>query len=180
MKEQLSVIKDSFGRVVWTHKTHEKQAEIYKTYCLIFNWLTIILTALTTGSLINVLLNDDQGVKTSAILSALSLGSLIAELIFDFSGKRNSHKSVAKELWGVKEKYINLIADIKSNGLDEPEIIRRRDSLTEHLTNIYNNAPPTSNDAYKKASKALNVDNEHSFEENEVDQFLPVDLRDLD
>lgn len=178
MEQQLAIIKDSYGRLVWTHKTHEKQTEIYARRDFWIKLITVVLTSLTTVSLFAVLLTPEINVKVSAILSALSLTFLLSELVFKYGDKAKEHKMIAKELWEVKEKYMNLIADIKANAQDEEPLLKRRDELTEKLSAIYKVAPPTTSSAYKIASKVLKANMEHTFVENEVDSFLPPELRD--
>ena len=45
-------IREYYSRVAWTHKTHEKQADIYLRRDSLFKWLQIVLTAITTSGII--------------------------------------------------------------------------------------------------------------------------------
>ena len=57
------------------------------------------------------------------------------------------------------------------------EIQRKRDALTDELKEIYVDSPSTTEAAYKKAHKALNLQEEMTFSVAEVDSFLPPALR---
>lgn len=177
--QQLAVVKDSFGRVVWTHKVHEKQAEIYSTCADILDWCTIVFSGLTTAALLYVLMEPETRLQVSVILSFLALISRLVQLVFNPRSKSLSHKMTAKQLWVIKEKYINLIADIKSESIPKETIVQNRDSLTNELGTLYQNAPSTSSYAYSLASKALEVNNEHTFYKNEVEKFLPEGIRNI-
>lgn len=174
---QLSVIKDSFGRVVWTHKVHEKQAEIYTICADLLDWASVIFSVLTSAALLYVLLEPDTRLNISVILSFLALISRLLQLVFNPRVKRDAHKSTAKQLWSIKERYINLIADIKSETFPLDLIIQKRDALTEELTVIYSNALQTSAHTMNMARRALNVKDEHTFNHGEIDSFLPEGIR---
>ena len=47
-----SQIRECYGRVVWTHKTHEKCADIYAAQLKALKTTEIVLSALTTTSLL--------------------------------------------------------------------------------------------------------------------------------
>lgn len=53
----------------------------------------------------------------------------------------------------------------------------RRDSLVDELNDVYANSPSTTEAAYKKAHKALNLQEEMTFSVAEIDSFLPQALR---
>ena len=57
------------------------------------------------------------------------------------------------------------------------DIQHKRDVLTDKLKEIYANSPRTTEAAYKKARKALNLQEEMTFLDAEVDAFLPQALR---
>lgn len=176
----LSALKDSFGRVVWTHKVHEKQAEIYSLWADVLDWASVILSALTSAALLYVLLKPETRLTVSVILSFIALFVRLLQLIFSPRSKKESHKATAKQLWSIKEKYINLIADLLSNSISQEQIIQKRDNLTNELSAIYSNALQTSSYAMKKANNALKVKDEHTFYKNEVEKFLPIGLREVE
>ena len=57
-KVNLPVIRESFGRVAYSHKTHEKAAEIEDRNSKIVKWANIVLTALTSGSLVSTIVTN--------------------------------------------------------------------------------------------------------------------------
>lgn len=174
----LQVIRESFGRVVYTHKTHEKEAEIQTCNSNLVKYLNVVITALTTGGLITSLLWNNQCVViATAILSTLSLAFTIYQLSFDPTSSAEKHKNTARELWLIREKYLNLQADILSNALPQQEAIHQRDRLASDLSAIYKYAPITSSKSYQKAREALQINEEFTFKDSEIDQFLPSKLR---
>ena len=174
----LQVIRESFGRVVYSHKTHEKAAEIENSKVGIVKWINVILTTLTSGTLISTIItNKIVLVYISAFLSALTLAFIIFQLSFDPNETVEKHRQSAKELWYIREKYINLMADIINERLSEEAISSRRDQLIEELKLVYKFAPITTSRAYKKAQKALKINEELTFSDEEIDNFLPDGLK---
>lgn len=174
----LQIIKESFGRVVYSHKTHEKDAEIASHAARTFKWVNIIITTLTSGTLISTIVTN-QIVLTyiSTFLSAVMLALVIFQLSFDPEEESEKHRQLAKELWHIREQYVNLIADITSGHINEDTIVTRRNELIEKLKLVYKFAPNTSSKAYKKAQDALKINEELTFSDDEIDQFLPKELR---
>lgn len=177
-KTNLQVIRESFGRVVYSHKTHEKAAEIENSKADTVKWINVILTTLTSGTIVSTIFtNQSLLVYVSAFLSALTLAFIIFQLSFDPEQKAEKHRQSAKELWYVREKYVNLIADIMNNRLSEEAISSKRDQFVDELKLIYKFAPITTSLAYKKAQKALKINEELTFSDKEIDNFLPNGLK---
>jgi len=177
-KINLQVIKESFGRVVYSHKTHEKAAEIEEEKSRIVKWFNVILIALTSGTLMTTIITDQATlIYTSAVFSALTLGFIIFQLSFSPVEKAEKHRYIAKELWYIREKYVNLIADIINERINDEVIVTRRNEIIEELKLIYKFAPTTSSKAYKKAREALKINEELTFTDDEIDQFLPEELK---
>lgn len=177
-KVNLQLIRESFGRVAYSHKTHEKAAEIEDRNSKIVKWANIILTALTSGTLISTIVtNQNTFLYISALLSSLMLGFTLFQLNFNPAERAEKHRYVAKELWYIREKYINLMADIINGKLSDELIVLKRDQLIEELKLIYKFAPQTNSKAYEKARKALKIDEELTFSDEEIDQFLPNTLK---
>lgn len=177
-KVNLQVIRESFGRVAYSHKIHEKAAEIEDRNSKIVKWANIILTALTSGTLISTIVtNQNTFLYISALLSSLMLGFTLFQLNFNPAEIAEKHRYVAKELWYIREKYINLMADIIKGKLSDELIMSKRDQLIEELKLIYKFAPQTNSKAYERARIALKIKEELTFSDDELDQFLPNELQ---
>jgi len=174
----LAQIRECYGRVVWTHKTQEKCADIIWVRHKWIKILQIALSALTTtGILITVFGESSVAGVISAILSALLFGLNTYTKDYDLGEIAQKHTQSANNLWDIRERYLSLITDIKSELLSVEQIRKRRDELQEDLLNIYKGSPRTISKAYKKATEALNVNEEMTFNENEIDNLLPKELR---
>jgi hypothetical protein len=177
-KNNLQVVRESFGKVVYTHKTHEKDAEIWSCRSHLIKWINIFLTALTSGTLVSTFFNDQSVlIYISSGLSFLVLFFLIFQISFRPEEMVEKHKNIAKELWYIKEKYLSLISDIMSESITDEEAIERRDYLINEIRMIYKFSPGTTSGAYKKARKVLKIDEESTFSDEEIDMFLPTELK---
>ena len=180
MKEELlymeEQIRDCFGRVAWSHKTHEKQADSYETWNCKLTWGKIIVTALASaGGILSLLTKSWWGV-TSCVLSTLLL---LINLIFEnrnYAILSQKHRDTAAQLWNIREGYLSLLTDIRAPNADIREIQKRRDELQEKLFSVYSSALRTSGKAYIEASNALHGE-ELSFSDAEIDKMLPPALR---
>lgn len=176
--KNLQIVRESFGKVVYTHKTHEKDAEIWNCRSNIIKWINISLTALTSGTLVSTFFaNQPILIYVSSGLSFLVLFFLIFQISFNPDEMVEKHKNIAKELWYIKEKYLSLISDIMSESIGDEAAIIRRDNLIDELKMIYKFSPETSGRAYKKARKVLKIDEESTFSDAEIDMFLPSSLK---
>lgn len=174
----LAQIRECYGRVVWTHKTQEKCADIIWVRHKWIKVLQIALSALTTTGILITVFGESSVVGViSAILSALLFGLNTYTKDYDLGEIAQKHTQSANNLWDIRERYLSLITDIKSELLSVEQIRKRRDELQEDLLNIYKGSPRTISKAYKKATEALNVNEEMTFNENEIDNLLPKELR---
>jgi len=177
-RTNLQIIRESFGRVVYAHKTHEKDAEISSRCRSRVKWINIILTTLTSGALIKIIITNQMTfIYLSASLSAITLAFIIFQLSFNPEERAERHRQSAKELWYIREKYVNLMADIVDERINDDTVTTRRNEIIEELKLIYKFAPTTSSKAYKKAQKALKINEELTFTNDEIDQFLPDELK---
>ena len=177
-KANLQTIRESFGRVAYSHKTHEKAAEIEEGKSRKVKWANIVLTILTSGTLISTIITNQMVLLyVTAVLSALMLGFTTFQLSFSPTEKAEKHRCTAKELWYVREKYVNLMADVINAKLSDESIISRRNQLIEELKLIYKFALQTDSKSYEEARKALKLKEELTFSDEEIDQFLPTELR---
>lgn len=177
-KINLQIIRESFGRVAWTHKTHEKSAEIEEAKLKITKWWNIFLNGLTFLSFSAGLIFSEQKwlLCISILLSTVALCFTFYLLSFSPEKIAEGHRYIAKELWFMREKYVNLIADIMNERMNAQDIENKRDQLIKDLAILYKFAPQTSLEAYEKAGCALKKDAELTFSNEEINKFLPRDL----
>ena len=70
-----SQIRECYGRVVWTHKTHEKCADIYAAKLKALKRTEIVLSALTTTSLLtSIFVAQRWGIIIGTMLSTVIWG----------------------------------------------------------------------------------------------------------
>jgi hypothetical protein len=111
------------------------------------------------------------------ILSTILFGLNTYMKDYDLGEISQKHTNAANELWDIRETYLSLLTDIKASQLSINQIISQRDELQKRLFNIYSGSPRTNFKAYKEASKALNINEELTFSDKEIDAFLPKELR---
>lgn len=171
-------IRECFGRVVYTHKTQEKCADIVLELHKKLKLGLIVISAIVTTSLLIKLFGDQQwALMLGVILSTILFGLNTYTKDYDLGEIAQKHTNAANELWDIRETYLSLLTDIRANQLSVKEIISIRDELQKRLHNIYTGSPRTNYKAYQAASKALKVNEELTFSDEEIDIFLPKELR---
>ena len=171
-------LRDAFGRVVYTHKVHEKEADILLARLSKIKLGQIVLPAISTGGFIAVLLGMGWwGSLVGGVFSATLWTLNWYTRNYDLGQQAQQHKDAAINVWAIREKYISLITDLAMGCESLSNIRLKRDALVDELKDIYAKAPSTTEAAYKKAHKALNLQEEMSFSVAEVDAFLPQTLR---
>ena len=171
-------LRECFGRVVYSHKTHEKQADILVKR---LSWIKrgqIILSAIVTGSFVFRLLSLGE---ISFIIGALFSAGLLCLTLYvkdyNLGELAQKHKQAANEIWLIREKYQSLITDLAIGEKSLEAIQQDRDVLMEDLHLVYSNAPITSPRASGDAQKALKQNEDMTFSDEEIDAFLPKDLK---
>jgi hypothetical protein len=172
----VQVIRESFGKVVYSHKTHEKAREIASRKTVRVKWFNIILTSLTSGSFLsNVIVNKTWLTVVSSALAALTIAYMVYQINFNPERDAERHRQTANELWYIRERYIALLADLR-DGMSASAAAARRDELNEDLKLIYKFAPDTDPKAYRQAQAALKLSEELTFSNEEINHFLPESL----
>ncbi len=173
-----SQIRECFGRVAWTYKTQEKCADILINRNKTIKITQIILSAITTtGIMITVFGNQKWVGILTAIISTTLLALNTYLKNYDLGQIAQKHADCASNLWNIRETYLSLLTDIKAGIVDIEKITKKRDELQAELHNIYQGAPRSINGAYDKASKALKSNEELTFSDDEIDMFLPKELK---
>jgi len=113
---------------------------------------------------------------TSSIALLVTWISLGAKT-FRFADESDAHRGIASRLWGVRESYISLIADLTSGSVTDDEARACRNELQEATQEAYADAPRTSSKAFSRARAGLKNNEEMTFTAREIDLFLPEALR---
>jgi len=170
----LGTIRESFGRVVYSHKTHEKMAEILESRKSTSTIIEIIAIALIGSGLISLHFYDETLIKfIAALLAFLSLGLTLYKAFANLDIKISANQKTACRLWLIREKYTNLISDLSEERITDTEAQEKRNELQTEAYKIYEDAPQTNSSAYKTAQKALKDNEDFTFSNEEIDRFLP-------
>ena len=70
-----------------------------------------------------------------------------------------------------------MLTDIRVGDISLDSIRERRDGLVKELHTVYAGAPSTNYKAYTKAQEALQKLEDMTFSEEEIDAFLPKELK---
>lgn len=174
-----SQLREAYGRVAYTHKTHEKMAERLACNLKTAKWLQIILSALTAGGAIGAAFDKNSPwlPAVTAVLSVMTLASASYVKDLDPGAEAQKHREVASDLWNVRESYLSLLTDCRDNNNSIDDLKARRDQLHDRLYRIYKRAPHTDGAAYGKAQDALKNKEDLTFSEAEIDALLPQPLK---
>lgn len=171
-------IRECFGRVVYTHKTHEKMADGCSATLRRIKIGQIIVAAVTSTSALSLVFSNSSALKiVTACLSILNL--LITGYMkgFDPGGTAQKHRDAAASLWPIRESYLSLLTDLRMRCITDEKAKIVREDLQSKLTVIYKGAPQTDGKAYAAAQAALKDNEELTFSDAEIDHFLPSSLR---
>lgn len=170
-------LREIYGRVAYTHKTHEKMADRYVARYKRIKAGEIALSAVSSGSLIFAVFGDSPTATIiGAVLSTILLGLTLYFKEAMLGENAQKHTEIASKLWGAREALLSLLTDMH-DGRDAGAIRSERDKLNAALADVYRSAPRTDDDAYAAAQKALKQQEELFFSDNELDHLLPSNLR---
>lgn len=171
-------IRECYGRVVWTHKTHEKCADILNQRNDSIKLWQIVLSALTTSGIFIAVFGENKeiGIVSAVVSLVLTILNTFMKK-YDLGGIAQKHVDAAISIWNIRESYLSLLTDIHAANLTSLEIRSIRDRLQSDLHKIYKGSPRTISKAYGEASKALKEMEEMTFSNQEIDKFLPESLR---
>lgn len=169
-------IRECYGRVVYTHKTHERMADRCSDTLRVYKLSQIVLSALTTAGAVGVLVTDEGWIKiTTAVVSFATLFVAAYLKDVDPGAIAQKHKDAAAKLWNIRECYLSLLTDLPR--LPHEAAIGRRDELQAMLAAVYAGSPQTNGKAYKEAQDRLKNMEDLTFTDAEIDCFLPLSLK---
>lgn len=177
----LAQIREIYGRTCYTHKTHEKQADISSALYRRQRQIRIGLTAASSGvflaSLFGVVLNAQWAALATSFVAVLLSASTLAGKDFKHGEETQQHRDTAAALWNIRESYLSLIVDLMAGAIDVAAARGSRDRLQESAADILREAPRTTPKAYQRAQQGLQLNEDLTFSEQEIDYLLPARLR---
>jgi len=171
-------LRECYGRVVYSHKTHEKCADLLlQRQSSIKQW-QIILSALTTCGFVSTFLGAGSvGAAIGVIISTALFILNTYTKNYNFGELAQKHRQAANDIWLIREKYLSLLTDLKSGSKTMDILELERDSLLTELHAVYAGSPSTNYKGYKKAQEALKKYEDMTFSNEEIDAFLPAELK---
>ena len=171
-------IRECFARVVYSHKTHEKQGDLCAATLTRYKLAQITLAAVTTSGTLALLFTDEFFVKLiTALVSLVSLFVAGYMKGFDPGAVAQKHRDTAANLWAIRESYLSLLTDFSARVISEEAARNRRDELQNALAAIYKSAPGATPKAYRRAQEGLQKLEDYTFNPGEIDKFLPLALK---
>lgn len=171
-------LRECFGRVVYSHKTHEKCADILLSRLSRIKLWQIILSAVTTGGFIAAIFGSGEVGAALGIIVSMALLALNAYTkSYDLGELSQKHRQAGTDLWIIREKYLSLITDLRMGEKPIETLQRERDALLAELHSVYTGSPSTTYQAYKKAQEALKQLEDMTFADDEINAFLPKELK---
>lgn len=95
---------------------------------------------------------------------------------FDLKNLERQHRIAANKFIVVRNQLLHIIEELHSK-VDLSQVKAEYKQILSDLNNLYLEAPSTTDSAVSKASKALDMKNEYTYTEEEIDHFLPKHLR---
>jgi hypothetical protein len=106
----LSIIREMYGRVVWTHKTLEKDRELLTSRANRNRWLNIAILSITSTGVLASIPLDALWLKIGTAITALvSTGYAIYGLSFPVEVEILHYRNAAKKLLVERDRLILLI-----------------------------------------------------------------------
>lgn len=171
-------VRECYGRVVYSHKTHEKCADILLSRLSTIKLWQIILSSITTAGFLSIICGSGSvGAILGAVFSTALLVLNAYTKHYDLGELAQKHRQAAADLWLLRETYLALITDLRVGRESVEKVTIRRDEILARLHTVYSGAPSTTSAGYGKAQEALQKQEEMTFSDAEIDAFLPKELR---
>lgn len=155
-KELISRVDAVLVSITWTHKIHEKQAEICSSHATKLNVASIAATALTGSGALGLFASDDFVLKlATALLAFVSLLLYMLTMAFDFPGEAASHRHAAKNFLALREEGRDLLSELKGERVSSESARACYDMLRGKYSIACSLAPQTGAAAVERAATAL-------------------------
>lgn len=171
-------LRECFGRVVYSHKTHEKCADLLLSKLSRIRIWQMVLSAATTGGLVvGIVGKNEAGTIAGLVISTVLLVLNAYTKDNDDGALAQKHRKTGNDLWLIRERFCSLLVDVAMKEKPMEKLQEQRDELIGQLHAAYAAAPSTNSAAYKQAQDALQKNEDMTFSDEEIDAFLPKELK---
>ena len=181
-KIQLSTLRQNFAQCVFTHQVQEAAANRNFRKSHFYAKINIALVAAVLLMIVLQAKYQQTGWYT-AVGSGLAIGEilfLIVQQTFNVDEKAVLHKNSALQYMALRDRYLTLISDFSSKGINKDAYKSRRDHLLNQYEVVSKLSPQTEYEDYLQAQKSLGLtgnDEQYTWSDAEIDRFLPKQLR---
>lgn len=177
-KKLEALVRQLFASVTWSHKIQCKQADIYSDRYRFLKILAIITSALTSTGIFTVIFADQLWIKIiSALMSFIVTAINSFFKSFDLISLKSKHLGTANDLWDIRERLLILLIEVGVADKEYQVLLETYKEIEKEVYDIYAKAPSTTQKAVLLAKKALNVDGDNTYSDEEIDMLLPAILR---
>lgn len=171
-------IRNTLGSVVWSHKIHEKEADLILRKYKILETIKIISTSLTSVGIVSLIFSNIFWIKfVTSIISFVAIFISTFFKSFTIQEMIGMQSMTAKKLLGIREELKLLILKLHTDKIDFETVSDDYRKIVNRLNEIYKDSPRTSDKAVKKARIALNISKDNEITDEVVDLCLPKLLR---
>lgn len=171
-------VRNVFGRVMWSHKIQEKQADIQAHCSLVMTVANVMLSAAASVGLLSIIFVDQFWLKLASTLASFVSTAVIGlSKELDLPDRIITHRKAAVDYLAVKDRLQNLLMKIRSQTVPLERLEEEFSRLNESVNYINARAPQTTDRAVHRASRALKMKNDDNITNKEIDNGLPPSLR---
>ncbi|MFL4356302.1 SLATT domain-containing protein [Streptococcus uberis] len=175
-KRLMKQIVEQHGKIVYSITTNEKEIGQILFWKKVRQIISIILSAITVSPAFSSLFDNNLFWNFFSAIAGIILLCLSSyNLRTDSDSILIELKTSADSLWEIREKYVSLLIDFDAFEIEQ--IRNKRDELVRATADVYKKRPKTSQRAYSKAQKAIQDEEEQTFNKGEAELLLPEVLR---
>lgn len=185
MDEQVIIlyreILERFDKIIWTHKIHLCQADIYltkkKKQNIILSWLSVFVSA-------SAITNIFKWLPEVVIVPLIAFFSLALTYFTTKYKAENLEKKAADNerfaaiMHDLRNRYAGFLSDIKAGLYTKEQISEMRTNLEQIESIVYSGIVPyTSREAVNMASEALKIKQESTTTDEEITKIVSTNLQ---
>lgn len=172
------VVRNTFAGAVWSHKIHEKQADQYAQKYHTMETINILCASLTSAGIFGTILYNEMWLKIiTAVLSFITIFCSAYFKSFALQEMIEKNRNTAHKIICSRNDLLTLLTEIHLKTGTPEELNEEYKSILEKLNEAYASAPDTTQKAVDEATIALKDREEFTYNDQEIDKYLPSHLR---